>query len=260
MGFIEEYFLAPISVEQGYNVVNTVSYAIIAFVLLYIIFRIFKRFNINIDFKLFLSTLPFVVFGSSLRALVDHGFVVRSFWTVSPGIYLLATSLFLLSVLVSLAVSLKWRAKFVFSIGVVLLVGLWFSYISSLSNVLLATKIMFLVSGLAIVFYLIFLKLNWGWASNKFAFSAFLAHLFDAVATAMILFFVGGWEKHPLPRLFIENFGPFSFIPLKMIVIIPALYIISKEVEDLELRKFLLISIAILGLGEGLRNLISLII
>jgi len=141
-----------------------------------------------------------------------------------------------------------------------LLAGLWFTYVSSLSNVVLATKIMLLVSGLVIVSYLIFSKLGWNWATNKFAFSAFFAHLFDAVVTAMILFFVGGWEKHPLPRLFIENFGPFSFIPLKLVVIIPSLYIISKEVEDKQFRKYILISIAVLGLGEGLRNLISLVI
>jgi uncharacterized membrane protein len=260
MSFVDAYFLQPIRVESGYNVVNTVSYAIMAFVLLYGIFSVFKYAKIKIDFKLFFSLLPFVFIGSSLRAIVDHGQIARSFWTVSPGIYLFATGLFLLSVFVSLVIVPRWRSKFVFSIGMVLLVGLWISYVSSLANVLLATKIMFLVSGLAIVLYLIFSKLGWSWATNKFAFSAFFAHLFDAVVTAMILFFVGGWEKHPLPRLFIENFGPFSFIPLKLVVIIPALYIISNEVEDKQFRKYILISIAVLGLGEGLRNLISLVV
>ncbi|MBT4248692.1 DUF63 family protein, partial [Candidatus Woesearchaeota archaeon] len=49
-------------------------------------------------------------------------------------------------------------------------------------------------------------------------------------------------------------------LPLKLIVVIPAIYVISTELKDKQLRNFLLIAIAVLGLGEGIRNLISLIL
>ena len=262
MGFIETYFLNPIAVEQGYNYVNTITYAVIALVLLYVLFLVFRKLKVKIDFKFLLSALPFVLFASSLRAFVDSGIVERSFWTVSPGIYLLAAGLFLTTLFFTfLLIKPNWQ-KATALIGTAFLAYLWLSRISLIQFENVSVFLMIctaVVLGL-VVSYFIFKTLKWKWISDKFGFSAFSAHLFDAVVTAMILFFVGGFEKHPLPRFFIEQFGSFSFIPLKLAVIIPAVFIVSKEVKDQQMRNYLLIAIAILGLGEGLRNLISLVL
>ena len=51
-----------------------------------------------------------------------------------------------------------------------------------------------------------------------------------------------------------------SFFVLKLMFLIPAIYVIVTQIEDKELRDYLLISIAILGFAEGLRNIISLIL
>jgi uncharacterized membrane protein len=260
MSFIDTYFLAPIRVEGGYNMVNTVTYAVIAFALLYVIFKLFKHFKVKINYNLFLSVTSFVFIGSGLRALVDHGQIARNFWTVSPGIYLFITSIFLLFVLLSKLIHNKKSQFILFTSGRVAAIAFFLCYDISFNNMGLAFSIVGLTASIAASFHFVFRKLKFSWALDRYAFTAFVTHLFDAVTTAMILFFVGGWEKHPLPRLFIENFGPFSFIPLKLFVIIPSLYIISKEVEDRELRKFLMIAIAVLGFAEGLRNLISLVI
>jgi len=115
------------------------------------------------------------------------------------------------------------------------------------------------VVAISISTYFIFNKLKWKWITDRFGFSAFFAHLLDATGTSFILYLVGGWEKHPIPRFFIENFSPFSFIPLKLLVIIPAIYLISTEIKDKELRNYLLIAITILGLAETLRNIITTI-
>lgn len=262
MEFLDKYFIAPILAEQGYNIVNTITYAVLAFALLYLIYKIFRRIKFRIDFNLFLSVLPFVVLGSALRAFVDAGLVERSFWAVSPGIYLLVAGLFLISLFASFALSRKKWNVFTAGIGASLLLVFLIKYSQGLEfeNLWLAAGIALLVLGLAVGFYLMFSKLQWKWISGRFGFSAFSAQLFDATVTAMILFFVGGWEKHPLPRFFIEEFGAFSFLPMKLAVVIPVVYILSKELKDRQLRNFLLIAIAVLGLAEGLRNLISLVI
>jgi len=262
MGFIQEYFITPIYIEQGYNYINTLAYALIALMLLYIIFKLFQMNKVKVDFKFFLAALPFVLFASSLRAFVDTGIVERSFYTVSPGIYLLAAGLFLSALLLTfLLIKSNWQ-KATAVVGIILLLSLWIYNSSSIVFEHVSVFLLICVAALIgiAVSYFIFKSLEWKWISDKFGFSAFSAHLLDATVTAMILFFVGGWEKHPLPRFFIEQFGAFSFIPLKLIVIIPSIYIISKELKDKQLRNYLLIAIAILGLGEGLRNIISLVL
>jgi uncharacterized membrane protein len=265
MGYIDQYFLQPIAVEQGYNFVNTMVYALLALVGLYVIFKSMKYLKLRIDFRILMATAPFVLFGATLRALVDTGVMARNFWTVSPGIYLFVTFGFVLSLLVGQFLEKKkllsqWQF-FSGTVGLGMFLSLLIFYrSSSFENIWLSLGIIATVIISAVVFYFAFNKLKWDWISEKYGFSAFSAHLFDATVTAMILFFVGGWEKHPLPRFFIEKFGAFSFIPLKLVVIIPAIYVISKELDDKDLRNFLLIAITVLGMAEGMRNLISLLI
>jgi uncharacterized membrane protein len=259
---IEKYFLAPIRIEQGYNIVNTVVYALLTVGLLYLIFKIFKKYKIKIDYRLFISSIPFILLGSALRVFVDLSLIQRNFWTVSPGIYLFISGIFLTTFSISYLLNKKKYHIFSASFGVILLILEFVLFARSivLENLTIFFGTVLTIILLALAFYFVFLKLNWKWITDKFAFSAFFAHLLDAVVTSMILTFVGGWEKHPLPRFFIERFGAFSFLPLKLFVIIPAIYVISTELKDKELRNFLLIAIAVLGLAEGIRNIISLII
>ena len=76
----------------------------------------------------------------------------------------------------------------------------------------------------------------------------------------LLSFIPSAMEKHPIPRLLIDNFGAWSFLAVKVAFIIPAVYLIQKYVEDTNQRNFFLMAIAILGIAQGLRNFISLII
>lgn len=266
MAWFDQYILQPIYSGSGYNFVNTTIYALVAIAILYLLFKIFVRLKIRINFKFFISTIPFIVLGSSTRAFVDNGYITRNLWTVSPGIYFVIAALFLIVMFLSFAISQKfktfdWRFA-TFFVGLVVLVFQWFRFSRELEFVNM--NIFLLIVGTiilsAICFHYIFVKLGWKWITNKFGFLAFSAHLFDSVTTALLLYFVGGWEQHPLPRFFIERFGSLSFIPVKLVVIIPAVYILSAELKNKQLRDFLLMSIAILGFAEALRNLISMIL
>jgi uncharacterized membrane protein len=83
-------------------------------------------------------------------------------------------------------------------------------------------------------------------------------HMLDSSATFVSVAFFGYVEQHPVPRLFIESAGPWTFFALKLIVLLPSLYIIDKYAEDREFRNFLKIVILILGLAPGLRDAIRL--
>ena len=84
------------------------------------------------------------------------------------------------------------------------------------------------------------------------------AHMLDSSATFVSVMFFGYYEQHPVPRLFIEAIGPWTFFILKLAVILPSLYIIDRYAEEGEFKNFLKIVILILGLAPGLRDMIRL--
>ncbi len=265
MGFVATYFIQPIISNSGYNLVNSIAYGILAVILLYILFNFFtKSLRIKINFKFLLALLPFVVIGSSVRAFVDAGSIGYGFWTVSPGIYLLITLFFLLSLLISMAVAKYLEKEYwwtCFTLGSIGAIGLWFwiqpSAFENIDIAGLSLLVLLLMGGAC--FY-IFKQLKALWLTSRISFSAFLAQLFDSTNTALILFFVGGFEKHPIPRYIIELAGtPFAFIALKLAVVIPVIYALY-QLKDEQFRDYLLIAVFVLGLAEGLRNLISLVL
>lgn len=83
-------------------------------------------------------------------------------------------------------------------------------------------------------------------------------HMLDSSSTFVSVMFFGYYEQHPVPRLFIEAIGPWTFFLLKLAVLIPSLYIIDRYAEDGEFKNFLKIVILILGLAPGLRDMIRL--
>lgn len=76
-------------ITSGYNIVNTVVYAITLLVALLGILEIFKRYNINMDRTLILSLVPWVILGGTLRSLEDAYFFTQSIspFFISPVIY-----------------------------------------------------------------------------------------------------------------------------------------------------------------------------
>ncbi len=85
-------------------------------------------------------------------------------------------------------------------------------------------------------------------------------HLFDAAATYVAMTYFGYLEQHVLPRILIDAFGPLVMFPLKLIVIIPVLYIIDKYSEPGSFKNFMKIIILILGLAPALRDTIRLVV
>jgi len=262
--FVNRYFISPIQYEQGYNYINTITYALLAFAFLFLLARFFRKTETKIDIKFLLSLLPFIVLGSFIRVLVDSGQLQRSFWTVSPGIYFSVAFLFFTSFIIAFYLekfteiqSLKTTAFF----GLVLLLSLVvYSLPIKMTNLGATAIILTTFSLITVLSYFILKKLSWSWATNPLSFTALSAQLFDATTTSFLVQFFGAVEKHPLPRFVIDTFGSgFVFFPLKIIVILFAVYVITKEVEDRYLRNTLIISIIILGLAQGLRNILSFV-
>ncbi|MEM2175489.1 MAG: DUF63 family protein, partial [Candidatus Micrarchaeia archaeon] len=144
-------------------------YAIIAVIACYFIFFIMKK---KFNKKLLIYIIPFVLFGSSMRVLTDlvdsgekvdffltnmlisTGFYNYSFFTVTPGIYILVTIIFLISV----GISELTNEKVLPYIGIFLFLIHFLALVPFFKNFIFLFLILFISSILFLSSYLILKK------------------------------------------------------------------------------------------------------
>jgi len=87
--FLYKYYIDPIRYGQAYTLVDTLTYALILIVAVYVVYRGLQRYKIVIDDELVLATLPFVVLGGLLRVVEDTGMVTSDlrFLLITPLIF-----------------------------------------------------------------------------------------------------------------------------------------------------------------------------
>lgn len=106
----------------------------------------------------------------------------------------------------------------------------------------------------------VLLSRKWSLLKDKFNLSVLLAHLLDASTTFIAVDYYGYGEQHVLPNALTQLADTaIVMYPLKIAVILPALYLTDTYVEDRTIRNMLKLAIFILGLAPGLRNFLSLI-
>lgn len=274
--FIRKYYLDPIVADSGYNIVNTLTWALILGIAVYFLIRLFSRASIRIDRSFIAATMPFVIGGASLRVVADAG-IVKAPWVyflITPNIYflifLIAACCLLVSVLLQYAGAVKRfhvpfaLSGFVFTVVVLATLFLncriahpWVPF-AVLSGGLLVTGLVmaaarFLKSG-------IYAK-----PSNL---SLFLAHALDATSTVIGIEVFGYYEKHVIPSYLIDLTGTaFVMYPLKIVVFLIVVYALdvllkddakdgsSKEAFDIvQMRNSLKFVIIVLGLAPAIRN------
>ncbi|MFH8080329.1 MAG: DUF63 family protein [Candidatus Aenigmatarchaeota archaeon] len=249
--FFEKHFIEPIKYSEGYNIVNTITYSLIFIFLGYLAFKIIRKLKIDIDFKLCISIIPFILSSIVIRVLRDAE-TIKGYLFVTPFIWLISFSTILLLLIITKFLENKKGLpyhKIMFILG--------FSIFSS-------TSIFISIKTLQPIFYLLpfiliecfFLKLLKTSLENKIVIGL---HLFDSTATAVAINWFGYAEQHVLPKLIIEVTNtPFSFIIVKFIVVYFCLKMLD-EIEDREFGKFLKLLVAILGMATGGRSFLRLI-
>jgi len=254
---IFDYFLAP--KKTGYDVPKTLIFATLLVIAVYSIYIMLKKLKVKIDKKLALAVSPFVVFGGIIRVLQDAG-VLNSFLFVTPSIYFFVFLIVFFSLLVFLFIEKKKKIPYfkpLFILGLIL-ISFSIPYLKPVN---------FYGSLQAVVFFLpwliIFYLLKWS-PSNKIV---TLVQLFDATTTFVALNFFGrsdlGYmgfiEQHVVPTFFINIFGPFSFVIIKLIVIVSVLLLIDKFSDEKEFNDYLKVIMGILGGATGSRDFIALL-
>ena len=255
LDYIQENF---IYLHPGYTVLNTVVFGIILGISILLIIKMFEYIKKD-PADLMIPLVPFIFFGSSARALVDNNIYPLTYLLVTPGIYVLTGLMAIGTVLASVLLERKTKFDFrytIFAVGAVLCMpNIIFMGPVNIIATLQVLGVWALISSIFIL-----LRNKWALLKDKFNLSVLMAHLFDASSTYIAVDFYGYNEQHVLPNALTGLVGSaIVMFPLKIAVILGALYIIDTYIEDRTVANMLKLAIFILGLAPGLRNFLSLI-
>ncbi|WP_455141502.1 DUF63 family protein [Candidatus Hodarchaeum mangrovi] len=299
ISFLDTYFFSA----PGYNLYNTIIYTSLGIVAIFLIGKIIIRINkfgtdrwgeehfkkVQMDTEFFLSILPYIFIGSTLRALQDIAkqekilpilnfpyqiFEDRLF--VTPGVYIFTIVLTLFVGISSIFISQEylqdsrrfsnWRVTF-FTIGVGISIFLFIPIFP-----LLIIQPGFFEGGFVILiltglFAFLFTKIakiisNKNKPNSSIRFeesSAMITQMFDAFNTVIAIEFFGYQEKHYLPSLIFEGpFGSWPFLIIKFIVVLLFIWAV-RGFENENIEKWLLWVVFLLGLATGTRDFLRLV-
>ena len=269
--FLYKYYIDPIVLGQPYNPVDTLTYALILLVCVFLISRWLVRSGILVDRSLVLSTLPYVVWGGLLRVVEDTGLVPPpwQYLLITPLIFFVVFGFTIAALFVARSLEVKGvlgRYQPLYAgIGTGASVGtglflLWFG----LTYTRVDLTILLAILGLASVTSLALMALverGFGWkeAADPLFRTLIFAQMLDASATSI------GIDLHPLHYVEVHVVGStlialtgsaFSMFLLKIAVVIPAIYVLAayRKEGNPALWHLILLAMIVVGLAPGVRD------
>jgi uncharacterized membrane protein len=270
--FIYDYFIQPLWNHEGYNVVNTLTYAAIALVAAYLLYRILKG-RIRFDEGFIRSVLCFVLLGSTMRVITDaidsgvfkpvtpfHQWVLQSriwdysYLTVTPGIYVVIAAI----LLVSMAVLYKMkRMEWLGYVALALWLPQFLLLLPFMNYIVYSLPILILAAVpayLAVKYFKdpILAAIVAGQALDGAA-TFFIIDVFSAI-TGKAYF-----EQHVLSSAIGAIAGTyFAFYLVKIAVAFAAAYILQKEDMDADDRNYVALLLMVMGFAPGLRDMLRM--
>ncbi|MCX8205934.1 MAG: DUF63 family protein [Candidatus Micrarchaeota archaeon] len=279
--FINEHYISPIIMHEGYNPVNTLTYAIIAVICAFLIYKWLKREGIAVDRQFMLRILPFILLGSTLRVITDsihsgamqaydglmkpvYGIVLAShiydygFLTVTPGIYVVVGLFTIALIWIShrlrkpdLALAVAWV---LFAVHFLMLVPLF-------ANFAYAALILAIAGAIAGAYYT--LKRN---SNVPLHYLVVFSQALDGAATFVTLDIfnraVGNMyvEQHVFANSLYALVGGtmLPFLVIKALLPIAIIHFLEKE-NDSDERGYIALLVIIFGLAPGVRDLLRLL-
>lgn len=275
--FIDTYYINPVRLDQPYNIVSTLTYAIILIIALLCIYRWLRWSRISIDQKFIFATLPFVIFGALVRTIYDTHMVTSDlqFLLVTPPIYFVTFLFTVIALVTTRALEAKgmirdfltWYGNIgiVSAVAIALLLGSWaLGHNGPHIQVFLIIAGMTAVATAAIWAFMKYI-LKWEQVSEPLFALLILGQMLDASATSygIDLSPVNYIEEHVVGTALIAGTGTaFSMFLLKLVVLFPAVYVLQlyrKEAQP-DLWHLIVFAMIVLGFAIGLRNMTQMIL
>lgn len=273
--FINTYYLNPIRGDEGYNPVNTFTWALVLGICLFGIFKLLNKLEVKITPRFIASILPFVLAGSSLRVIEDSPADIihapYSYLLITPNIYFLVfiitVGCLLLSIQLQKAGLVKDFHLIFAGFGLI-----WFfvniTILLHFQTVVAGYVPLFVIAaatGLTSAFYLVAQRLRSSIFTDPLNLSILLAHFMDASSTYIGVDKLGYYEKHVVPTYLIQLTGTaLVMYPLKLFIFIGVLYLLDTQFEEdkqsSNMKMLIKMVILILGLSPATRNTIRMML
>jgi uncharacterized membrane protein len=261
--FVQKYYIDPIIYDTSYNLVDTLTWAIILGLAIIGLLKLLGRLNILMDKRLLLSTLPYVLAGSSLRVIEDADLAL------APWRYLLITPLifflvFLITAAFLIITRKIWGEKFHAKYAAIGFIWTFFNLAAlstqGLKNAWVIAAVFLAGSALAGVVIFCGRRLSaLNFLDERFNRMIIYAHMLDASSTYIGVDWFSYYEKHVVPTFFINLTGSAAIMfPLKLIVLLPVLYMINITMQEPSLRNLTKLTLITLGLAPAVRNTLRL--
>ncbi|WAC04596.1 MAG: DUF63 family protein [Methanoregula sp.] len=282
--FIYKYYIDPIRYGQPYNVVDTLTYAFILVLGIYIFYRwlmssrYLNRIRLTVDTEFILATLPYVVLGGVLRVVQDTGMIKGDFQflLVTPLIYFVLFFFTLGMIFLSRYLQAQGFVKnflsFYASAGsmaafiVVLTLTAYGMNVTQIDLFVLFVIPLMAVTATAVLWAFMRYALAWKYVSHPLYITLIFGHMLDASATSYgidlhpALQYI---EQHVVGSNLIEWTGTaFVMFPLKLIVLFPAIYVLElyRKEADEDFWHLVVLAMIIVGLAPGIRDMTRMVL
>jgi len=282
--FIYKYYIDPIRMGQPYNVVDTLTYAIILVLGVYLLYRWMSQstwlsdIGFKIDASFILATLPYVILGGVLRVVQDTGMITGDFQflLVTPLIYFVLFFFTIAMLFLSRYLTLQGLTKSfltfyvfagivaVFVISLVLLA--WGMNHTHIDLFVLAIIPLMALTATLLVWAFMRYVLSWKYVTDPLYITLLFGQLLDASATSYGIDMhpsVQYVEQHVVGSGLINLTGTaFVMFPLKLVVLFPAIYIMQlyRKEANPAFWHLVLLAMIVVGFAPGIRDMVRMVL
>jgi len=270
--FIYAYYIHPITHDTGYNPVNTITWALLLVLCLFLILKLLKKLDVEINESFIAALAPYILVGASLRVMEDARLFSPpvSYMLITPLIYFLLFSC-CVSIL-TISRSNKKIRDYVknYNVPFGLLGVIWFFVNMTIllrKEEILLPWVFFAVIGISgiilLVIYAIGMKFGMDFLTEKLNVSVLAAHLLDASSSFIGIDLLGYSGKHVIEGIIVKYTGSAAgMYLLKLGILIPVLYILGthfEKEEERELKNIVLLALIVIGLAPAVRNTLRMV-
>jgi uncharacterized membrane protein len=282
--FIYKYYIDPVKYGEPYNIVETLTYAIILIIGVYLLYRWFSNskwlseHGIKLDSGFILATIPYVVLGGVLRVIQDAGMVTGDwqYLIVTPPIYFVL--FFFVIGMIFIGGTLRkngiikeflWFYALMGCMAVLvitLILAAWGMAHTRIDLFILAIIPLMAITASVLVWACMRYLLKWEYVSDPLYLVLIFGQMLDASATSYGLTFhpaVHYIEQHVVGSNLIEMTGTaFVMFPLKLVVLFPAIYIMQlyRKEANPAFWHLVLLAMIVVGLAPGIRDMVRMVL
>jgi len=282
--FIYKYYIDPITQGQAYNVVDTLTYAVILVAAVYLLYRWLSTstwlsdIGIKIDQPFFLATIPYVILGGVLRVIEDTGMVTGNwkFLLITPLIYItlfffVLAMMFVSQWLVASGITQQF-STFYAGAGIAALIvsclalAAWSTTHHGIDFFILCIIPLMAVCATTIVWTFMKYVLKWSYVADPLYITLLFGQLLDASATSYGIDLhpsVQYVEQHVVGSALISATGTaFVMFPLKLLVLFPAIYVMEmyRKEANPAFWHLVLLAMIVVGFAPGVRDMVRMVL